>query len=402
MKILFLTDNFPPEVNAPATRTFEHCKEWVAEGIDVTIITCNPNFPQGKVYSGYKNKLLPQKEIIEGIKVIRVWSYMSKNSGFLKRTLDYISYAITSFFAGLFVKTDVIIATSPQFFTAISGYMLSVFKRKKWIFELRDLWPETIRSVSAVKSTKVLDFLEKIEIYLYKKADLIISVTNSFKSNLINRSIDPSKIKIITNGVNRNVFNESIKAHDLVDDLGLQDKFIIGYIGTHGMTHNLEGLISNIPNDESLHFVFIGDGACKSTMIKIASERGLKNVTFLDPVGKNEIAKYWSFIDVALVPLRKSSTFLEVLPSKMFEAAAMGKPILLGVDGEARQLIEKFNCGIFFEPENCEEMVEKAKGLKDNELLYQELASNGLEMADNFDRKVLATKMLKLIKEEIK
>ena len=132
MKILFLSDNFPPEVNAPATRTYEHCKEWVRMGAEVTVITCAPNFPQGKVYTGYKNSL-HHVETMDGIRVVRVWSYIVANKGFFKRTLDFISYSITSFLAGLFMKTDVIIATSPQFFTALSGRTLSFWKRKPWI-----------------------------------------------------------------------------------------------------------------------------------------------------------------------------------------------------------------------------------------------------------------------------
>ena len=141
MRILFLTDNFPPETNAPATRTYEHCLKWINMGYKVTVITCFPNFPKGKVFEGYTNKLY-QKENIDGITVIRVWSYIAANQGFIKRIIDFVSFAITSFFAGLFVgKVDVIIGTSPQFFTTLSAYGLSVVKRKPWIFELRDLWP---------------------------------------------------------------------------------------------------------------------------------------------------------------------------------------------------------------------------------------------------------------------
>ena len=188
LKILFLTDNFPPEVNAPATRTYEHCKEWVKRGVDVTVITGFPNFPTGKVFDGYKNKLY-KKEIIDGIKVIRVWTYITANKGFLKRTLDYFSFAVSSFIAGLFIKSDIIVATSPQFFTTWSAYALSKLKRKPWVFELRDLWPESIIAVGALKNKKIIDFLEKIELFLYKDADLIIPVIESFKENLINRGI---------------------------------------------------------------------------------------------------------------------------------------------------------------------------------------------------------------------
>ena len=160
IKILFITDNFPPEFNAPATRVYEHAKEWVKEGACVTVVTCFPNFPQGKVFKGYKNKLY-QIETIDGIKVIRVWSYITANRGTIKRTLDFLSFAFSSFIAGLFVKTDIIIATSPQFFTTWSAYLLSKLKRKPWVFELRDLWPESIKAVGAIKSDRLLEFLEK-------------------------------------------------------------------------------------------------------------------------------------------------------------------------------------------------------------------------------------------------
>ena len=178
MRILFITDNFPPEVNAPATRTFEHCKEWVKKGDEVTVITCVPNFPKGKVYDGYKNKLY-QTEEIEGIKVVRVWSYISPNEGFAKRIIDFMSFAFMAFWVGLFKKADIIIGTSPQFFTTWAAETLSVLKRKPWIFELRDLWPESIKAVGAISGdSKVFKLLEKIELRLYKRSSRIISVTH--------------------------------------------------------------------------------------------------------------------------------------------------------------------------------------------------------------------------------
>ena len=192
MKILFLTDNFPPEVNAPARRTYEHCLEWVKAGHEVTVITCAPNFPKGKVFDGYKNQW-KQRENVDGIQVIRVWSYITSNSGTIKRILDYISFCMTGFLASLSVKTDLIIATSPQFFTALGGYLSHVFKRKPWYFEIRDLWPESIRAVGAIKNPKILNFLEKIEMFLYRKADKLIVVTDSFKENIAARGIDSQK-----------------------------------------------------------------------------------------------------------------------------------------------------------------------------------------------------------------
>lgn len=182
MKILFLTDNFPPEVNAPATRTYEHCKEWGQQGAEVTVVTCAPNFPQGKVYKGYSNKLY-QHETMDGIHVIRVWSYITANEGFLKRTLDYISFSVSAFFAGLFQQADIIIATSPQFFTALSGRTLAFWKRKPWIMEVRDLWPESIKTVGAMKDNPIIRYFEWEEKRCYRSADKIVVVTDSFKKN---------------------------------------------------------------------------------------------------------------------------------------------------------------------------------------------------------------------------
>ena len=153
MHILFLTDNFPPEVNAPASRTYEHAREWVKEGHKVTVITCAPNFPKGKVYKGYKNRIF-LREDLDGINIIRVWTFIMPNSGFFLRVLDYMSFMISSFIASFNVKkVDIIVATSPQFFTAVSGYLISKAKNKPWIFELRDIWPESIKAVGALSNS---------------------------------------------------------------------------------------------------------------------------------------------------------------------------------------------------------------------------------------------------------
>ncbi|MBB6458903.1 glycosyltransferase family 4 protein [Flammeovirga kamogawensis] len=394
MKLLFLTDNFPPEVNAPATRTFEHCKEWVKKGTDVTVITCFPNFPQGKVYTGYKNKLF-QKEIIDGIKVIRVWSYISANDGFLKRIIDYNSYAIMAFFASFFVKTDIIIATSPQFFTALSGQIVSFFKRVPWIMEVRDLWPESIRTVGAMDESKILDFFEWIELKLYRSAKKIIVVTDSFKTNLTDRGVPSEKIEVVKNGANIDLFKPIPKDKLLLQTLNLENKFIAGYIGTHGMAHKLDFIIESIKDleDKSIHLLFVGAGAGKKEAVDLAKKYQLTNVTFLPPVPKEEVSKYISILDCMLVPLKKADTFKTVIPSKIFETAAMEIPILLGVDGEARSIIEKYSAGLYFEPENKEEFISQLIKLKNDKTLYQSIQKGCNTLALDFDRKVLADKM---------
>ena len=196
MRILFLTDNFPPEVNAPASRTYDHVREWKKAGHEITVITCAPNFPKGKVYDGYKNKLY-QTEMMDGIKVVRVWTYIAENKGFLKRTLDYISFSISSFFAGLFQKADIIIATSPQFFTALSGRTLSFWKRTPWIMEVRDLLPESIKTVGAMKDNDFIRYFEWEEMRCYKSSKRIVVVTDSLKKTLTARVIDTQKIFVV-------------------------------------------------------------------------------------------------------------------------------------------------------------------------------------------------------------
>jgi len=400
MRILFITDNFPPEVNAPATRTYEHILQWQKMGAEVTVITCAPNFPQGKVYDGYKNKLY-QSEIIDGINVIRVWSYIARNEGFIKRILDYVSFSFTAFWAGLFKKTDIIIATSPQFFTTLTAFWLSIFKFKPWVFELRDLWPESIVAVGAMKKGFAIKMFEKLELFLYKRAVKIVSVTHSFKENLIRRGISQDKIEVVTNGANMEKFKPVPKNTELANKLGLEGKFVFGYIGTHGMAHGLDFILNCASeiSDKNIHFLFIGDGAAKSELIAQKEKLNLKNVTFLDPVSKDEVAEYISITDAALVPLKKSDTFKTVIPSKIFESAAMGKPILLGVEGESKGIIDKYNAGLCFEPENKTDFLGKVTEITNNKENYTSFINGCAALAEDFDRKKLAENMYSIISE---
>lgn len=403
MKILFLTDNFPPEVNAPATRTYEHCREWVVKGVDVTVITCAPNFPKGKVFYGYKNKFI-QKEIIDGIEVIRVWSYISVNSGFAKRILDFISYAVMAFWVGLFVKCDIIIGTSPQFFTAVSARMLSIFKMKPWIMEVRDLWPESIEAVGAMKkSSQFYKLLEIIEKHLYRSAKSIIVVTNSFKNKISEYGIAREKIEVIKNGVDSSQFEPMQKDRQLICDLDLEGKFLVGYIGTHGMAHALSFILDcaqSITNP-NIHIILQGDGAEKLNLQIKAKEQNIKNVTFLPFVSKVEIKNYISILDVALVNLKKSETFKMVIPSKIFENASMLKPILHGVEGESKEIIEKYNAGVVFEPENIDSFLDSLDRIQDASQYHNYIKGCKL-LANDYERSVLANRMLDIIRKVLK
>lgn len=401
MKILFLTDNFPPEVNAPASRTFEHVKEWHKAGHDITVITCAPNFPKGEVYAGYKNKLY-QTEMMDGIKVVRVWSYIAENKGFVKRTLDYISYSVTSFFAGLFQKTDIIVATSPQFFTALSGRTLAFWRHKPWIMEVRDLWPESIKTVGAMKDNMFIRYFEWEEMRCYKSAKKIVVVTDSFKRTLISRGVPEGKINVVKNGVSRDLFKPQPKDEALVKSLGLEGKRIIGYIGTHGMAHKLDFILrcaKNMEGKNDYHFLLIGSGAEKANLLKMKEDMDITNVTMLDSVPKSEVHRYISILDLSLINLKKSPLFTTVIPSKIFENAGMEIPIIMGVEGEAQEIVEKYGAGLCFEPENEADFNEKLTMLLSDDDLYQRCKEGCRRLSIDFDRKKLASDMLEVIEE---
>lgn len=400
MHFLFLTDNFPPEVNAPASRTFEHCREWVRAGHEVTVITCAPNFPKGKVFAGYRNKLW-QSEEMEGIRVIRVWSYIAANSGFLKRILDYQSFMIAAALASCFVRrVDLVIGTSPHFFTVCAAWWTGWVKRVPFVFELRDLWPESIRAVGAMQSTVWLDRLERVELFLYRQAALVVSVTQSFKANLVGRGINPDKIAVVTNGVDGSRFKPQPKDAQLESELGLQGKFVAGYIGTHGMAHGLETLLhaadrlQQAPNGGDIVFLFLGDGANKAKLVAKAAEMGLANVRFLDSVPKEQVVRYWSLLDISIIHLKKTPLFTTVIPSKLFECMGMGIPVLHGVAGESADIVLSEGCGKVFEPENVDALCAELLAFKDNPASLAGYRQRALAAAGRYDRHNQAAMML--------
>ena len=400
MHILFLTDNFPPEVNAPASRTFEHCREWVKAGHRVTVITCAPNFPTGKVFDGYWNRLW-QSEEMEGMRVIRVWSYITANEGFVKRILDYQSFMVMAILASPFVRrVDVVVGTSPQLFTVCAAYVVSRLKQIHFVFELRDLWPESIRAVGAIGNSHLLDALERVELFLYRKAARIISVTHSFKQNLISRGVDASKIAVVTNGVDVSRFRPQLRDEALSAQLGLQGKFIAGYIGTHGLAHGLETLLEAArrvqadPDGDDIRILMLGDGANKAKLVDKARSLGLNNVVFVDSVPKEQVVSYWSLLDVSIIHLKKTDLFTTVIPSKLFECMGMGIPVLHGVAGESAGIVEKEECGLVFEPENVDALCAGILMLKQQPALREKFKNNGLAAAGHYDRRELAVKML--------
>lgn len=403
MHILFLTDNFPPEVNAPATRTFEHCREWVAAGHRVTVITCAPNFPKGQVYPGYRNRLLA-RETMAGIEVLRVWTYISANEGFAKRTIDYASFMSAVVPAVVSVRNvDIIVGTSPQLFAPLAALVASRIKRCPYVFELRDLWPESIRAVGAMKNQRLLDWLEKLELMLYRRAAAIVSVTDAFVANLASRGIARDKLHVVTNGADLSRFRPRERDEALASRLGLSGAFIAGYVGTHGMAHGLATLLDAArlleadPDMRHVRFLFLGDGAEKARLVDKARAMGLENVVFVDSVPRDEVAAYWSLLDVAIIHLKKTPLFETVIPSKLFECMAMGIPVLHGVAGESAGIVAREGNGIVFEPENADALNTSLRQLVRAPELRKRLAARGPVAAQTYDRKALAARMLSVL-----
>ncbi|WP_133366363.1 glycosyltransferase family 4 protein [Qipengyuania sediminis] len=400
MHILFFTDNFPPESNAPASRTYEHAMRWVRAGHAVTIVTCAPNFPQGKVYEGYRNRLW-QNEYMDGIRVVRVWSYMAPNAGYARRIVDYLSFMVMAMLAAPFLpRPDVIVGTSPQFFTLVAAWWASLLKRRPWVLELRDIWPESLRAVGAGDRGIVLSALQKLEMFLYRRADRIVAVTNSFKRILVDRGVPAGKIAVVTNGVDLSRFAPQPKDDVLLRELELGGKFVVGYIGTHGMAHGLDTLLdaasalSVDPSQSHVVFLFVGDGARREELQAQASLRGLTNTRFLGPVPKREVARYWSLLDLSVIHLRRTELFATTIPSKLFECMGMGIPVALGVRGEALEILDRHASGEGFMPEDAGALVELITSLSRDRESLRRYRANGIAAAPYYDRETLAHAML--------
>jgi glycosyltransferase involved in cell wall biosynthesis len=404
MRILFLTHYFPPEVNAPANRTFEHCRLWVAAGHEVTVVTCAPNHPTGKVYPGYENRMRSE-EFVHGIRVIRLWTFLAPNKGFLSRTLNYLSYFLSVTLGAVRLPTaDVVISTSPQFFCGLAGLVIRHVKQTPWVLEIRDLWPESILTVGAMRPSLAIRLLQRLESLAYRKAQRIVSVTDSFVSHINRQGGRPDRIAVIKNGVDLDFFEQPARGDDLArgfaDKHALTGKFVAAYVGTHGMAHRLNtilGAAKILEHDGRIHFLLVGDGAEHEALLSEKRALGLANVTMTGQLPRDMMPAVWSLTDVSIIPLRRSELFKKVIPSKMFEAMAMRRPIVLGVEGEARELLEAAKSGFAVTPESPEELAAAIVRLADDRALAEEFGNNGRVYVEaHFDRRVLAQRYLEL------
>jgi glycosyltransferase involved in cell wall biosynthesis len=399
--ILFLTENFPPEVNASATRVSERVPYWIRAGHEVTIVTCYPNFPQGRIYPGWRQRWFQMDEV-DGMRVVRLRTYIARNEGFLKRTLDFISFMAAAVIASpRLPRPDVVVATSPQFFAAVGGWIVSLMKRRPFVFELGDLWPASIRAVGAMRESALLDLVEKLELYLYRKSAAVVALTDAFKQDLARRGIDPDKIEVVINGVDLPRYAPRAKDADLMRRHDLENRFVVGYIGTHGLAHDLGNVIDAaelLEDRPDICFLFVGDGATKPALVEAARARGLANVRFVEPRPKEEMPAHWSLCDAALIHLKDDKVFAEVIPSKIFEAMAMGLPlVLVAPEGEATRIVAREQAGVVVAAGQPEALADTVRILCDDSAARRRLAENSLAAAPRYSRERQAGSMARVL-----
>ncbi|MBK9706707.1 MAG: glycosyltransferase family 4 protein [Acidobacteria bacterium] len=389
MKITFLCQYFPPEMGAPAARTYEHARHWAALGHEVTVITGFPNHPTGIIRPEYEGQFV-KRENIDGIDLLRTWVYCAANKGFFKRVLNFLSFFFSSFLLGsvMTARPDVVVGTSPQFFCAVSAYLLSVIKRAPFVFEVRDIWPQSAVELGALKNPLIIRALESIEHFLYRRARLIIVVAEATRPYLLAKGVNPDKIRIVPNGIDAKYLESATATpEEIREQYDLNGKFMVSYIGTHGMSHALDVVLKaagRLRDDTSVRFLFVGEGAEKEKLKKLALEFKLDNITFVGEQPRERLLAFYRASDVSLVPLKRLDIFKKVLPSKLFELMGVGCPVICSVEGEAAELVKRSGGGECIEPENVDSLVVSIRRLEKNKELRLQMSANGRTFVREF------------------
>ncbi len=398
MHILFLSHYFPPEVNAPASRTWEHCRRWVAAGHEVTVITCAPNCPSGVVFPGYRNGWR-QEETCKGVRVVRVWTLLAANRGFARRTLNYLSYLVMATLCAVRIKQfDVVVATSPQFFCGWAGVLVSRLRCRPLVLEIRDLWPDSILAVGAMRQgllTRLLTWLEK---RMYAAAAHIVTVGDDYRAGLLQKGVPAERISVVTNGVDLASFVRPENIEAIRAQWNLTGRFVCGYIGTVGMAHGLEVVLEAAALAQQqapdVMFLIVGDGAAREKLESAAGERGLQNVVFAGLLAKDRMPGVISACDACLVHLRGAELFGTVLPSKLFEFLALQVPVIVGVRGQAERIVAEAQAGVSMTPDDPSSLLTAIEQIRQQPAG----AFRGRDyVARHFDRDRLALEMLKIV-----
>jgi colanic acid biosynthesis glycosyl transferase WcaI len=386
VKILYVSQYFPPEMGAPAARADELSRHWAGLGHETTVLTGFPNHPTGVVPENWRARFhrLLYSETVDGVSVVRTWLWPLPNRKAHERIRNYVSFCVSAALSGLGLpKPDVVVATSPQLLVALSGWWLAWWKRVPFVFEVRDLWPESLGAVGAGSEETLLHrTLGAIAGFLYRHADRIVVVSPAFQEHLTRCwDVPGKKISIIQNGVETDLFCFDPAAIEVRKRLKLEGRFLICYIGTMGNAHGLETVIAAAEELRDAFptamFLMIGEGAEKDKIVELAAARGLSNIQFLDQQPREQIPTYVSAADLCLVMLKKTELFKTVIPTKLLEYMACERPVIVAVDGQARQIVEEAEAGVFVEPENSGALVKAILTLAADPARGRQLGANG-------------------------
>ena len=392
MKILYVSQYFPPEMGAPAARAAELAGHWARMGHEATVLTGFPNHPTGIVPEEWRTRArqLVYRETVDGVRVVRTWLWPLPNRKAHERIRNYASFCVSAAISGLTLpKPDVAIATSPQLLCALAGWWLAFWQRVPFVFEVRDLWPESLVAVGASREGSPLHrALNAIAGFLYRRADRIVVVAPAFKGHLMRYwNVPAEKIFVVENGVETNLFRPDPAAMDTRKQLQIENRFAICYIGTMGNAHGLETLLDAAEELKAAlpkaMFLLIGEGAEKERLVELAAARRLTNVRFLDQQPRERIPAYVSASDLCLVMLKKTELFKTVIPTKLLEYMACERPAIVAVDGQARQIAEESGGGVFVEPENSKALVKAIVDLADDPERRRQMGTSGREYIIN-------------------
>lgn len=409
MKILIFTQYYFPETGATSNRAYSLAKTFQDEGHDVRVIAERPNHPTGIFHKGFEKGFFIDGEW-GGVPVTWTWVHTKPVKGFLDRILFYVSYMIMAIlavfrFSG---KYDIVLATSPPLFVGISGWAAAKIKRAKFVFDVRDLWPEVAVKMGELTNPKAIKIAEKIEHFLYRKADIIIPVTQSFLDTIASNGIEREKMKVITNGTVPEEFSLSESPSQLRLELGLPVKqFIVTFAGNMGLAQGLDHIVECAKlyaesKDNSVLFMFVGDGPRKQRLVDFVQNNDLQNVLFVDRVTTPMAVRYMNASDALLVSLGNDPVYNMFVPSKLFDSMAVGKPVLLSVDGEAKAILDRAEAGLYYTAENAQGLRNSIETLRLNEKLYQLYSKNGPKFVKQYySRSALAKEMLSYIKARI-
>jgi glycosyltransferase involved in cell wall biosynthesis len=404
MNILYVSQYFPPDKGAAQARAKEMVKSLVDSGHEVTVLTEFPNYPSGIVLSRYKFKLF-EKDTYHGAKVTRVFVRSSPKMNFANRMLFYLSFMISSIIGAMKLKDkyDLVYVTSPPLFVGLSGFIISRLKKARFVFEVRDLWPESAIALGALKNKTIVRLSHRLADFCYHKANKIIAATRGIGDHLERRGLDRTKLCIIQNGVDLKMFNDLQRNLLSRERLGYQDKFVVLYAGLLGLAQGVESMaevVKLLSNEKHVNFLFIGNGPLKWKLLQMQEANRLENIKIMDEMTRKEVIEYITIANCCMVPLRKADIFRTALPTKMLEAWSCRKPVVLSVDGEAREHLEKAKAGLWAEPENPHEIAKAIKYLFDNPQLCRKYGHNGRRYVEkHFSRKVQAERLEKKLLE---